>query len=125
MNRLNPLVIMFMLVLTTGCGRFGQKLLGTESSDPEPQSPVLIYTQSGKILGDFMVYGDQEFRRGRYVTVEVCTEEWTNCQFLPRRTQETTANKSASYLWVRDGVWITYVSRSLIGIRRWKVRVYA
>lgn len=72
-----------------------------------------------------MVYGDQEFRKGRYVIVEVCTEEWTDCQFLPRRTEETMTNREASYLWVRDGVWITYVPRNLVGMRRWKVYVYA
>lgn len=123
MKHLIPLLI--IAVLLTGCGKFGKKLLGNGDEEASAPPPQPIYTQSGKILSDYMVYGDPEFRKARYVTVEVCTEENTDCQFLPRRTEENLTNKEASYLWRNDGVWITYVPKNLVGMTRWTVQVYA
>jgi len=115
-------ILLLVAVMTSGCGKYGQKLLGIEKDDVQPApAPLPTYVVGGDIRGDFMVYGDQEFRKAVSVSVKVCTKEETDCQLLPRRTQATMDNKEASFMWVRDGVWITYVPRNLLGMRRFTI----
>jgi len=110
------------VLLTTGCGEFGQKLLGIEKQEPAPTAQV-VYETGGQITGDYMVYGDPQFRPGKMITVEVCDQDETTCQALPYRT--SVPKGVASYLIANGGIFINYVPSTLPGMRRWRAKIYA
>jgi len=117
------LMLLVTGILTTGCGKFGNKLLGIEKDTEEIISPpVIVYEVKGSITGDYMIYGDREFNLGKNISVEVCDQNDMNCQALPYRY--SVPKGEASYLVVRGGVFINYVRTKLPKKNRWRARIY-
>jgi len=120
MKRITLLLIVAML--STGCSRYGKKLLGIEEDKPEPPQARLVYERGGSIVGNWFLYGDPKFKYGDYVVVDVCQEDWTGCQSLPQRS--TVEKGDASYLWGSGAVWLYNVPKNIDGARKWNVKVY-